>query len=181
VQQHAQQATQQTQSRPVQNNQQQPRAAQSRGSQQRTQQQQPRQSQSRPQQQRAGQHSQLQQRFQAQQNAWQQHRAGNWQADHRNWQQSGGYNGYRIPNDRFRGYFGEGHAFRIGGLPFMMVGGYPRFQYGGYWFSAVDQWPAYWGDNWYDNDDVYVNYVDNGYYLYDRRYPGVCVAISVSF
>jgi hypothetical protein len=185
AQQHAQQATQQTQSRPAQNNQQQPRAAQNRGSQQRTQQQQSRQSQSRPQKQRAGQHSQLQQRFQAQhqaqQNAWQQHRAGNWQADHRNWQQSGGYNGYRIPNDRFRGYFGEGYAFRIGGLPFMMVGGYPRFQYGGYWFSAVDPWPAYWGDNWYDNDDVYVNYVDNGYYLYDRRYPGVCVAISVSF
>jgi len=104
-----------------------------------------------------------------------------WDADHRNWQQRGGYRGYRIPDDRFRGYFGPEHGFRVHGLPFLVVGGYPRFQYGGYWVSAVDPWPEYWGDNWYDNDDVYVTYVDNGYYLYNRRYPRAGVAISLSF
>lgn len=62
----------------------------------------------------------------------------------------------------------------------MVVGGYPRFQYQGYWFSAVDPWPEYWGNDWYDNDEVYVNYVDNGYYLYNRRYPGVGIAINIS-
>ena len=62
----------------------------------------------------------------------------------------------------------------------MVVGGYPRFQYHGYWLSAVDPWPEYWGNDWYDNDDVYVTYVDNGYYLYNRRYPGVGIAISIS-
>jgi hypothetical protein len=67
------------------------------------------------------------------------------------------------------------------GLPFLVVGGYPRFQYRGYWVSAVDPWPEYWGENWYDNDDVYVSYVDNGYYLYNRRYPNAGVAISISF
>lgn len=114
------------------------------------------------------------------QSAWQQHRAGNWQSDHRSWQQRGGYNGFRIPDDRYRGYFGQGHGFRIGGLPFLVVGGYPRFQYEGYWFSMVDPYPGNWAANWYDTDDVYVDYVDNGYYLYNRRYPGVGIAISIS-
>ena len=62
---------------------------------------------------------------------WQEHRAQNWQADHRSWHQRGGYNGYRIPDDRFRGNFGPDHRFRIGGLPFMVVGGYPRSQTAG--------------------------------------------------
>jgi hypothetical protein len=116
-----------------------------------------------------------------QQATWQQHGSSNWASDHRNWQQRGGYNGYRIPDARFRGYFGPDHGFRIGGLPFLVVGGYPRFQYDGYWLSAVDPWPDYWGANWYDDDDVYVAYVDNGYYMYNRRYPGSGVAISISF
>ncbi len=123
-------------------------------------------------------HTQEQRRVE--QTAWQQHRAGNWQSDHRTWQQRGGYNGYRIPGNRFDGYFGPGHAFRIEGLPFLVVGGYPRFQYGGYWFSLVDPWPGYWANNWYGTDDVYVNYVDNGYYLFNSRYPTVGIAISIS-
>jgi len=113
--------------------------------------------------------------------AWKEHRSQRWDSDHRDWQQRGGYHGYRVPDDRYRGYFGPDHGFRIGGLPFLVVGGYPRFQYNGYWISAVDPWPEYWGDNWYDNDDVYVAYVDNGYYMYNRRYPSSGVAISISF
>jgi hypothetical protein len=116
-----------------------------------------------------------------QQSAWQDHRSQNWQSDHRTWQQRGGYRGYRIPDDRYRGYFGPSHGFRINGLPFLVVGGYPRFQYEGYWISAVDPWPEYWGNDWYDNDDVYVAYVDNGYYLYNRRYPGEGIAIDITF
>jgi hypothetical protein len=114
------------------------------------------------------------------QSAWQQHSSQHWDSDHRNWQQRGGYHGYRIPDDRFRGYFGSNHGFRIYGLPFMVVGGYPRFEYEGYWISLMDPWPEYWGNDWYDNDDVYVAYTDNGYYLYNRRYPNVGIAISIS-
>jgi len=88
------------------------------------------------------QHAQEQHRVE--QTAWQQHRTGSWQSDHRTWQQRGGYNGYRIPDNRFHGYFGPDRAFRIEGLPFLVVGGYPRFQYGGYWFSLVDPWPGHW-------------------------------------
>ena len=121
-----------------------------------------------------------QERQRIQQSAWQQHRSQHWDSDHRTWQQRGGYSGYRIPDDRYRGYFGRDHGFRISGLPFLVVGGYPRFQYSGYWFSPVDPWPEYWGADWYDTDDVYVMYVDNGYYMYNRRYPTTGIAIRIS-
>lgn len=79
----------------------------------------------------------------------------------------------RIPDDRFRSNFGSDHRFRIGNP--QMVGGFSRFQYGGYWFGFVQPWPA----GWYYTDDVYVGYVGGGYYLYDPLYPGARVAISV--
>jgi hypothetical protein len=125
-------------------------------------------------------HQRTQEQQRVQHSAWQEHRSQRWDSDHRNWQQRGGYHGYRIPDDRYRGYFGRDHGFRIYGLPFLVVGGYPRFQYQGYWISLVDPWPQYWGNEWYDNDDVYVTYVDNGYYMYNRRYPNVGIAISIS-
>jgi hypothetical protein len=115
----------------------------------------------------------------AQPAVWQQHRARSWEAEHRTWQQRGGYNGYRIPADRFRGYFGPGHGFRIYSYPVYVVGGFPRFHYGGFWFSLVDPWPEYWAHNWYQTDDVYIDYYEDGYYLYNRRHPGVRIAINV--
>jgi hypothetical protein len=113
-----------------------------------------------------------------QQVAWQGDRAHSWQSEHRNWQQRGGYDGYRVPDDRFRSYYGQDHGFRIYSLPVMYVGGHRHFQYGGYWFGLVDPWPEYWSDDWYDSDDVYVDYYGDGYYLYNRRYPGDRIAIS---
>ena len=63
----------------------------------------------------------------------------------------------------------------------MVVGGYPRFQYRGYWFSFLDPYPEYWGNDWYRTDDVYVDYQGDGYYLFNRRYPGrPCIAIDIS-
>ena len=114
------------------------------------------------------------------QSTWQDHRARNWRSDHRSWQQRGGYSGYRIPQDRYRGYFGPQHWFRISGRAFMVYGGYPRFQYEGYWITLLDPWPEYWSNDWYDNDDVYVDYRNDGYYMYNRRYPNVAIAISIS-
>lgn len=183
--QHAQQQKQEQNKQTQQHAQQQQKQEQNNQAQQHAEQQQKqeqnKQTQQHAQQQRGNQqpqHNQEQQRVQ--QSAWQQHRAKNWQSDHQTWKQRGGYNGYRVPDDHFRGYFGSNHGFHIYGLPFMVVRGYPRFQYQGYWISLVDPWPEYWGNDWYDNDDVYVTYVDNGYYLYNQRYPGVGIAISIS-
>ncbi len=79
----------------------------------------------------------------------------------------------RIPEERFHSNFGHEHRFRIGNP--RIVGGYSRFQYGGYWFGFVEPWP----EGWYYTDDVYVDYVDDGYYLYNPYYPGVRIAINV--
>jgi len=57
--------------------------------------------------------------------------------------------------------------------------GYPRFYYGGYSFMMVDPWPEYWNDDWYADDNVYIDYNGDGYYLYDQRYPGTGVAVMV--
>ena len=110
--------------------------------------------------------------------AWQGDRAHSWKSEHRTWQQRGGYNGYRVPDDRFRSYYGQDHGFRIDVLPVLYVGGQRRFQYGGYSFGLLDPWPEYWSNDWYDNDDVYVDYYGDGYYLFNRRYPGDRIAIS---
>jgi hypothetical protein len=110
-----------------------------------------------------------------------QSRASSWNNDHRTWQQRGYYNGYRVPEDRFRNYFGRDHFFRINRLPMLFVGGYPRFQYDGYWVTFMDPWPETWPPTWYETDDVYLDYTDDGYYIYDRNYPGLGIAVTISF
>jgi hypothetical protein len=117
----------------------------------------------------------------AHRDAWQGHRAQHWEHEHHTWRERGGYRGYRIPENRFRAHFGRGHWFRVHSAPVLVVGGYPRFQYGGFWFSVVDPWPEYWSHTWYETDDVYVDYVNDGYYMYNRRHPGVALAVNVSF
>ena len=117
----------------------------------------------------------------AKHDVWQDHRAKHWEHEHRTWHERGGYRGYRIPEDRFRAHFGRAHWFRVRSEPVIVVGGYPRFQYSGFWFSVVDPWPEYWSRTWYETDDVYVDYVNDGYYMYNRRHPGVAIAVNVSF
>lgn len=110
---------------------------------------------------------------------WQGHRAQNWQAEHRNWQDRGGYKGYRIPEARYRGHFGPEFGFRMFSFPLVVVGGFPRFQFGGFWFSVMDPWPEYWADDWYGNDDMYIDYWGGGYYLHNRRHPLDRIAVTV--
>jgi hypothetical protein len=79
----------------------------------------------------------------------------------------------RIPDDRFHSHFGRGHEFRMGNP--VIVGGFSRFQYGGYWFGYVQPWPA----GWFYSDQFYIDYVDGGYYMYDPYYPDSRFAITV--
>jgi len=79
----------------------------------------------------------------------------------------------RIPDQRFRASFGSGHRFSIGSP--RIVDGYSRFQYGGFWFGFVQPWPG----EWYYTDQVYVDFVDGEYYLYNPYYPGVRIGINV--
>ena len=79
----------------------------------------------------------------------------------------------RIPDDRFRANFGREHVFVIN-RP-VIVEGHPRFQYGGYWFGYSEPWPV----GWFYTDDVYVDYTDGGYYLYNRVHPGVRISINI--
>ncbi len=116
----------------------------------------------------------------ARQSAFREHRAKSWQSEHRRWGQRGGYHGSRIPEDRFRASFGESHSFRISSLSFQIVSGSPAFLCNGFWVVLVDPIPEFWADDWFDNDDVYIVWVDDGYYLIDRRYPSVSIAVSIS-
>jgi len=79
----------------------------------------------------------------------------------------------RIPDDRFRANFGREHVFVIN-RP-VIVEGAPRFQYGGYWFGFGQPWPA----GWAYSDNVYVDFVDGGYYLYNPVHPGIRIVINV--
>jgi hypothetical protein len=115
----------------------------------------------------------------AQQAQWQEHRAQHWQTQHRTWQQRGGYQGYRVPGDRYRAEFGPPHTFVIYNYPVVFVQGYPRFQYGGYWVQIIDPWPEYWADDWFYTDPCYIEYWSDGYYLFNPRYPGVTIAVEI--
>ncbi len=114
------------------------------------------------------------------QDIWQRQRAHDWQREHRPWHERGGYHGYRIPDDRFRAHFGRGHWFRVHDVPVVVVEGSPRFQFGGFWFGVVDPCPETWSPVWYRTDDVYVDYVNDGYYMFNRRHPGIAIAVNVS-
>jgi outer membrane biosynthesis protein TonB len=79
----------------------------------------------------------------------------------------------RIPDDRFRASFGRGHTFHVNRSDF--AGGSRRFEYGGFWFAMVNPWP----DGWLYTDNVYVDYINGGYFLCDPFHPGVYLSITV--
>jgi len=85
-------------------------------------------------------------------------------------QRAGNNGGGRIPADKFKAHFGQGHTFRVS------QGDYNnrRFQYGGYSFGFVDPWPS----NWLYTQDVYVIEINGVYYLCNASFPGVNLVLS---
>src|SRR5579863_190041 len=94
-------------------------------------------------------------------------------AQHEQQAQRADSNHGRIPDDRFRANFGREHVFVIN-RP-VIIEGQPRFQYGGYWFGFSQPWPV----GWLYTDNVYVDYIDGGYFLYNPFHPGIRVVIIV--
>jgi hypothetical protein len=86
---------------------------------------------------------------------------------------NGGSGRGHIPDDRFQAHFGREHKFRVS-RP-VVVEGRPRIQYSGYWFEFANPWPGDWS---YD-DDCYIDYVDDEYYLFDPRHPGMRILVIV--
>ena len=78
-----------------------------------------------------------------------------------------------IPDDKFRASFGRQHAFKVS-RP-VVINNQQTIQYGGYNFALVDAWPA----GWAYSDDVYLDYVDGEYFLFDLLHPGVRIAVFV--
>jgi hypothetical protein len=78
----------------------------------------------------------------------------------------------RIPDDKFRAHFGQGHHFSARGV---IVAGQPQFRYSGYTFEFVDAWPA----GWAYTDDCYIDFIDGEYFLFDLLHPGVRIALIV--
>jgi len=108
----------------------------------------------------------------AQQHA-QQGNAGQSQARAQQSHPAGGNGGRygRISDDHYAASFGSGHRFHVNQSDYE----HRRFRYGGYSFGFVDPWPL----GWSYSDDVYVVYVDGGYYMYDPIHPGVRISISI--
>ena len=78
-----------------------------------------------------------------------------------------------IPNYRYHAHFGQEHKFHLSRAAY---GQDRRFQYGGYSFGFVDEWPT----NWLPAEDVFVTQIDGGYFLCNRRYPGVNIPLSIA-
>jgi hypothetical protein len=114
--------------------------------------------------------AQQQQRSQGQQRAQGQQRGQQQQASRG--QAAGGHGS--IPEARYNASFGSGHTFHVNRSEF--ANGSGRFNYGGYWFNAVNPWPV----GWLYTDAVYVAYLNGGYFLCDPFHPGVYLSINIA-
>jgi hypothetical protein len=84
---------------------------------------------------------------------------------------NGGNEHGRISDAHYAAHFGSRHSFHVNRGDY----DHRRFEYGGYAFGFIDPWPIGWGYS----DDVYVEYTDGGYYMYDRVHPGVRISINI--
>jgi hypothetical protein len=81
--------------------------------------------------------------------------------------------GGRIPEEQFQSHFGRQHTFVVSHPT--VVGGQSQFQYGGYTFNVIGEWPA----DWSYSDEYYVDSINDDYVLFDLAHPGISVAIVV--
>jgi hemolysin activation/secretion protein len=80
----------------------------------------------------------------------------------------------RISDQKFRASFGSGHTFHVSRSDFN--GAARRFQYGGFSWALINPWPV----GWLYTDSVYVDFVNEGYFLCAPIHPGVYLSLSMS-
>jgi len=85
-----------------------------------------------------------------------------------------GHRGQRIPEKKFRVSFGREHHFHVERARIMNQS-QPQFVYSGYTFELAEPWPAEWSFD----DDCYIDYVDDDYYLFDTFHPGIRILVFV--
>lgn len=78
----------------------------------------------------------------------------------------------RIAEANWHAHFGREHRFIYRPV---IVEGRPRFHYGGYWFVVARPLPP----GWRYTDEVYVDYIDGGYYMCSPVHPGVHISIDI--
>lgn len=83
----------------------------------------------------------------------------------------------RIPDNDFKAHFGRDHHFAVRQVitTTRIVPNQTQFVYGGYSFIFLDPWPA----DWSPDDDCYIDYEGDEYYLIDLNHPGMQIALSV--
>jgi hypothetical protein len=85
-----------------------------------------------------------------------------------------GHRGQRIPEEKFRASFGREHHFHVERARIINQA-QPEFVYSGYTFELANPWPAEWSFD----DDCYIEYVDDDYYLIDTFHPGIRILVFV--
>lgn len=78
------------------------------------------------------------------------------------------HGGRRIPDPQFRRSFGREHTVRIDR-------GERRFQSNGFVFEVVEVWP----EDWIFEDECYIDYIDDDYYLVDVVHPEHRIVVIV--
>jgi len=86
----------------------------------------------------------------------------------------GQHRGQRIPEEKFRVSFGREHHFHVERARIINQP-QPEFVYSGYTFELANPWPAEWSFD----DDCYIEYVDDDYYLIDTFHPGIRILVFV--
>jgi len=86
----------------------------------------------------------------------------------------GQHRGQRIPEEKFRASFGREHHFHVERARIINQA-QPQFVYSGYTFELANPWPAEWSFD----DDCYIEYVDDDYYLIDTFHPGIRILVFV--
>jgi DNA mismatch repair ATPase MutL len=86
----------------------------------------------------------------------------------------GQHRGQRIPEEKFRVSFGREHHFHVERARIINQS-QPQFVYSGYTFELANPWPAEWAFD----DDCYIEYVDDDYYLIDTFHPGIRILVFV--